>query len=85
MRAIAPIVEELATECSLNYDEGPGMGGSGPFGESSGAPQPLAVENFHLLKERQTSQTPAAPQDRASRVNLLNWDARGSSEGIFPS
>jgi nitrate reductase / nitrite oxidoreductase, beta subunit len=78
-------LEELATECSLNYDDGPGMGGSGPFGESSGAPQPLAVENFHLLKERQTSETPAAPQDRASRVNLLNWDARGSSEGIFPS
>ena len=33
-------LEELATECSLSYDGGPGMGGSGPFGESSGALQP---------------------------------------------
>ncbi len=27
-------LEELATECSLDYDGGPGMGGSGPFGEA---------------------------------------------------
>ena len=29
-------LEELATECSLDYEGGPGMGGSGPFGEGSG-------------------------------------------------
>src|SRR6185369_5138173 len=49
-------LEELATECSLDYEGGPGMGGSGPFGESSGGPSPIAVENFHMLRERQTAE-----------------------------
>ena len=30
--------------------------GSGPFGESSGQPVPMAVESFQALKERQTSE-----------------------------
>ncbi|MGB2839642.1 MAG: nitrate reductase subunit beta, partial [Actinomycetes bacterium] len=33
-------LEELA--CSLDFDEGPGMYGSGPFGEASGMPVPVA-------------------------------------------
>ncbi|OLF14152.1 nitrate reductase subunit beta [Actinophytocola xinjiangensis] len=61
-------LEELATECSLDYEGGPGMGGSGPFGETSGGPTPIAVENFHMLRDRQ----------KADRVNLLNWDGRGN-------
>ena len=77
-------LEELATECSLDYEGGPGMGGSGPFGEGSGAPTPIAVENFQLLKDRQTAETLAAPGDKASRVNLLNWDGKGSPAGLFP-
>ena len=36
----AHALEELATECSLDYEGGPGMGGSGPFGESSGGVTP---------------------------------------------
>src|SRR5690349_13530192 len=77
-------LEELATECSLNYEGGPGMGGSGPFGESSGGPMPIAVENFHMLVERQTSDTVADPGDKELRVNLLNWDGKGRPEGLFP-
>lgn len=77
-------LEELATECSLNYEGGPGMGGSGPFGEGSGAPTPIAVENFHLLQQRQTSESVASPGDKASRVNLLNWDGKGAPTGMFP-
>jgi nitrate reductase / nitrite oxidoreductase, beta subunit len=77
-------LEELATECSLDYDGGPGMGGSGPFGESSGAAAPLAVENFRALRDRQTSDTVAAPTDKATRVNLLNWDGKGTPSGLFP-
>jgi nitrate reductase beta subunit len=46
-------LEELA--CSLDYDSGPGMGGSGPFGSSSGGPVPIAIETFHSLKRRQTA------------------------------
>jgi nitrate reductase beta subunit len=78
-------LEELVTECSLDYDEGPGMGGSGPFGEGSGAQaRPLAVENFHALKSRQTSDSLATPADKSRRVNLLNWDGKGRPEGLFP-
>jgi nitrate reductase beta subunit len=77
-------LEELATECALDYEGGPGMGGSGPFGEGSGAPTPLAVENFQMLRDRQTSDSMAAPDDKAARVNLLNWDGKGSPPGLFP-
>ena len=78
-------LEELATECSLDYDGGPGMGGSGPFGEGSGAGTPLAVENFRALKDRQTSDTTAiASTGPSTRVNMLNWDGRGTPPGLFP-
>jgi nitrate reductase beta subunit len=77
-------LEELATECALDYEGGPGMGGSGPFGEGSGAPTPIAVENFQMLRDRQTSETVASPGDKASRVNLLNWDGKGTPPGLFP-
>jgi nitrate reductase beta subunit len=72
-------LEELATSCSLDYEGGPGMGGSGPFGESSGGPVPVAVENFQMLRDRQTADTPAG-----RRLNLLNWDGKGRPEGMFP-
>ncbi|GAA1594283.1 nitrate reductase subunit beta [Kribbella karoonensis] len=77
-------LEELATECALDYEGGPGMGGSGPFGEGSGVPTPIAVENFQMLKDRQTSETVASPADKQARVNLLNWDGKGKPEGMFP-
>ncbi|MFE6287744.1 nitrate reductase subunit beta [Streptomyces sp. NPDC057877] len=77
-------LEESATECSLDYEGGPGMGGSGPFGEASGGAAPIAVENFRALRDRQTSETPAAPVDKETRVNLLNWDGKGSPPGMFP-
>ncbi|GAA3861429.1 nitrate reductase subunit beta [Saccharothrix violaceirubra] len=73
-------LEELG--CSLDYEGGPGM--DGPFGESSGGASPIAVENFHLLRERQTGDTVAAPVDKSRRVNLLNWDGKGRPEGLFP-
>jgi len=77
-------LEELATECSLDYDGGPGMGGSGPFGEGSGSLTPIAVENFQMLQDRQTADTLAGPAGKASRVNLLNWDGKGAPSGLFP-
>ncbi|TVT51509.1 nitrate reductase subunit beta [Amycolatopsis rhizosphaerae] len=78
-------LEELATECSLDYDGGPGMLGSGPFGESSGGAPPIAVENFRMLHTRQRTDTVAAPGDKQHRVNLLNWDGKGLPEGLFPA
>ncbi|MBX6388326.1 MAG: nitrate reductase subunit beta [Frankia sp.] len=80
----AQALEELATGCSLDYDGGPGMGGSGPFGESSGGPEPVAVENFRMLRDRQRADTLTAATGRRGRVNLLNWDGRGRPDGLFP-
>jgi nitrate reductase beta subunit len=78
-------LEELATGCSLDYEGGPGMGGSGPFGEASGRPVPIAVESFHALADRQRSDTFADPADPdRSRINLLNWDGKGRPAGLFP-
>jgi nitrate reductase beta subunit len=73
------------TGCALDYDGGPGMymTGSGPFGEASGVPAPVAVETFHALRQRQTSEGIAAGEP-AGRVNLLNWDGVGTPPGLFP-
>ena len=70
--------------CSLSFEGGPGMYESGPFGEASGQPIPVAVETFHALRQRQTSEHMAADEARPSRVNLLNWDGRGAPSGLFP-
>ncbi|MCV7222667.1 nitrate reductase subunit beta [Mycolicibacterium elephantis] len=72
------------TGCSLSFEGGPGMYESGPFGEASGGPVPVAVETFHALHHRQTSDGMAANAERTSRVNLLNWDGRGVPTGLFP-
>ncbi|MEO8557008.1 MAG: nitrate reductase subunit beta, partial [Actinomycetota bacterium] len=56
-------LEELATECSLDYEGGPGAGGAGPFGQGSGAGTPIAVATFRELKVRQTSDTPVDPMN----------------------
>ena len=78
-------LEELATGCSLDYEGGPGMAGSGPFGEVSGRPVPIAVENFHALADRQRADTFVDPADPAkARINLLNWDGKGRPDGLFP-
>ncbi len=77
-------LEEIGTECSLDTDGGPGMGGSGPFGEGSGRQAlPIAVENFAMLKDRQEADTVAGPP-QTGRVNLLNWDGKGVPDGLFP-
>jgi nitrate reductase beta subunit len=79
-------LEEIA--CSLDFDEGPGMYESGPFGEASGRPAPVAVETFNALKQRQTSGSAAsttASGELTGRVNLLNWDGNGAPDGLFPA
>jgi nitrate reductase beta subunit len=74
-------LEELA--CSLDYEGGPGMT-AGPFGESSGGAPPLAVETFHALRQRQTSDEFVDPSDGSRRVNLLNWDGKGAPADVMP-
>jgi nitrate reductase beta subunit len=77
----AHALEELATECSVSE-----YGGGNPeiFGEGSGSLTPIAVENFQMLQDRQTADTLAGPEDKSARVNLLNWDGKGSPSGLFP-
>lgn len=74
-------LEEIG--CALDVDDGPGMYESGPFGEASGRPVPVAVETFQALKQRQTTASPPGG-DLSGRVNLLNWDGSGTPEGLFP-
>ncbi|WP_396930173.1 nitrate reductase subunit beta [Mycolicibacterium sp.] len=76
-------LEEMG--CALDFDDGPGMYESGPFGEASGRPTPVAVETFTALRQRQTSDAAASGEElRTERVNLLNWDGNGAPEGLFP-
>ena len=75
-------LEELG--CSLDYDEGPGMYESAAFGEASGRPVPVAVETFHALRQRQTSEGISPSDQMRGRVNLLNWDGVGTPPGLFP-
>ncbi len=46
-------LEEMG--CSLDFEEGPGMFESGPFGEASGRPVPVALELFNASRLRQTA------------------------------
>jgi nitrate reductase beta subunit len=77
-------LEETATDCPLDFDGAPGMYESGPFGEASGGPVPVAVENFHALRERQTTEAMSVNATDPSRVNLLNWDGKGRPVGLVP-
>jgi nitrate reductase beta subunit len=69
-------LEELA--CAVDYGDEAMNIGSGPFGEASGRPVPVAVETFHALKQRQTTEV-IIPVE-ALRVNLLNWDGLGGKD-----
>jgi nitrate reductase beta subunit len=73
-------LEELG--CSLDFAGGPYE--QGPLGEASGRPAPVAVETFHALRQRQTSDISVSGDELRGRVNLLNWDGKGAPEGIFP-
>ncbi|MFJ9390198.1 nitrate reductase subunit beta [Nocardioides sp. NPDC101246] len=75
-------LEEMG--CSLDFDDGPGMYDSGPLGEASGRPVPVAVETYHALKQRQTTDSAASDDTLRGRVNLLNWDGNGTPQGLFP-
>jgi nitrate reductase / nitrite oxidoreductase, beta subunit len=43
--------------CSLDHEDGPGMGGDGPFGEDSGRRKlpMVTIESFHAMRKRQTA------------------------------
>ena len=85
-RARAHQLEETATECSLDYEGGPGMGGSGPFGEARARSRRSPSRPSRRCETRQTAETLAPPEeDRPTRVNLLNWDGKGAPAGPVPA
>ncbi|MBL8930377.1 MAG: nitrate reductase subunit beta [Kineosporiaceae bacterium] len=77
----AHALEELATDCPVSSYGG---GQTGTLGEGSGKPLPVAVENFRMLQERQTSDQPVEGGRVTGRVNLLSWDGRSAPDGLFP-
>src|SRR5690606_14670401 len=81
----AHALEELATDCPVSEYGG---GQSEAFGEGSGRPTPVAVENFQMLSNRQRADSLdnqlIGGGSRQGRVNLLNWDGIGMPDGIFP-
>ncbi len=68
-------LENIATECSLNVDGGPGMGGMDGIGgmDASFAENPARGGGSAV-----------PPRPEGVRVNLLNWDGQGTPEGLFP-
>ncbi len=82
-------LEKIATDCSLDYEGGPGMGGGGPygqgpFGESSGTPVPIQVETFDAQRSRQRADSLTEAGDRAQRTNLIDAGGAGSRTGARP-
>ena len=65
-------LEEMG--CSLETDGGPGMGESGPFGEASGGPVPVAIESFNALRDRATADTAASSESLRDRTDETSWD-----------
>ncbi|MDO5735403.1 MAG: nitrate reductase subunit beta [Propionibacteriaceae bacterium] len=65
-------LEEMG--CSLEDEGGVGMGGSGPFGEASGGPVPVAIESFNALRDRATADTAASSESLRDRTGETNWD-----------
>ena len=63
-------LEELA--CSLDFEGGPGMYESGPFGEASGRPVPVAIETYSALKARQRAEEAASADQLGNRTALLH-------------
>jgi len=65
--------EQLFSQCSLDSDGGPGMGGQGP---------PASVASFHPGGQPR-GQT-FRDRDGRVRFNLLGWDGHGEAPHLFP-
>ena len=74
-------LDEIAG-CSLDYAGGPGMGGTGPFGEL--ATVPASVETFQLTKQRAEANRYADLPEGTGAVDLLTWSGGTPPRGMFP-
>ena len=71
-------LENIATECSLDVDGGPGMGGEGGMGGIGG------MDGSFAENPARGGGSPVPSRPEGVRINLLNWDGRGTPEGLFP-
>ena len=78
----AHALEELATSARSDYDGGPGMGGPA---RSARARRPDARSRSRTSRCCRTGRPPTrSVADDTARVNLLNWDGKGTPDGLFP-
>ncbi|MBB5633502.1 nitrate reductase beta subunit [Cryobacterium mesophilum] len=72
--------------CSLDTDGGPGMGGARSTGDIRatdripGTPIDSTVASFDALRNVSDPSEPSTP----GRLNLLNWNGKGITNGMFP-
>ena len=81
----AHALEELATECSLDYEGGPAWA-AGPLRRGLGLPD--AGRRRELPDARRPADLRLAGRARRQgvrRVNLLNWDGKGTPAGHLPA
>ena len=57
--------------------------GSGPFGEASGNRCRWRWSRSRRSRNGRPEKVSAVGADPPSRVNLLNWDGKGSPDGMF--
>jgi len=71
--------EQLFSQCSLDTDGGPGMGGQGP---------PAPVASFHpggqVKGAGEVGGQTFRDRDGTERFNLLGWDGSGTAPHLFP-
>src|SRR5690606_6804663 len=73
-------LDELA--CALDSDRGPGMGGAAPVGAGRVAAMPsdATVAGYHEMVTGTDPNRPYTP----GRINQLNWNGQGITNGLFP-
>ena len=71
-----------ARHCSLDFDGGPGMDESGPFGEASGRPAPSRSRPSTRSSSDRPPTSRRSARRHAARVNLLNWDGKGRRRAV---
>ena len=77
-------LEELGHRVHLDY-EAARHGRLGPVRRGLRRPDPdRGRELPRCCATGRPADTMAAPEDKAGRVNLLNWDGKGSPTGLFP-
>ncbi len=74
-------LENIATECSLDVDGGPGMGGSGDTGGMGGIG---GMDGSFAENPARGGGSPAPSRPEGVRINLLNWNGQGTPDGLFP-